>query len=46
MLWTLDISESGAEYASDAAEYFDTNLSGILNGNFQIDLHKFLLISF
>lgn len=23
----LDISESGAEYASDAAEYFDTNIS-------------------
>jgi len=29
----LDISESGAEYASDAAEYFDSHiLSGTVTG--------------
>lgn len=27
MLFKLDISESGAEYASDAAEYFNVNIS-------------------
>lgn len=34
VIFYLDISESGAEYASDAVEYFDTNiLNSSNNGN-------------
>lgn len=35
MLCTLDVSESGAEYASEATEYFDSNISNdTVNGKY------------